>query len=313
MRKLRGKDVRITHGLAESLAQLEREPVELSKRVADFIDGLVSHYVFDEGKLVVAHAGLKEALQGRGSGVVREFALFGETTGETDEYGLPVRYPWAEDYRGRAAVVYGHTPVPEAEWLNNTLCIDTGCVFGGTLTALRWPERSLVGVPAMHMYYEPARPFLPKDTAAPPLTDQQLHDDLLDLEDVLGKRIVQTSLHHTVTVREENANAALEVMSRFAVNPKWLVYLPPTMSPWSARRSIWARAPSSSFVVTKTLRASTSASSTKGSAWSSRGRGVLSSTTTRWRPRCSTACAVPPTRRTSGRSWRRPGSASTRS
>jgi polynucleotide kinase-phosphatase len=134
MRKLRGKDVRITHGLAESLAQLEREPPEFAARVADFIDGLVSHYVFDDGKLVVAHAGLKEPLQGRGSGAVREFALYGETTGETDEYGLPVRYPWAQEYRGRAAVVYGHTPVPEAEWLNNTICIDTGCVFGGKLT-----------------------------------------------------------------------------------------------------------------------------------------------------------------------------------
>jgi protein phosphatase len=231
MRKLRGKDVRITHGLAESLAQLECESPEFRRGVADFIDSLVSHYVFDDGQLVVAHAGLKETLQGRGSGAVREFALFGETTGETDEYGLPVRYPWAQDYRGRAAVVYGHTPVPEATWLNNTICIDTGCVFGGKLTALRWPERELISVPAAHTYYEPAKPFLPQDAAAPALTDQQLHDDLLDLEDVLGKRIVQTSLHHTVTIREENANAALEVMSRFAANPKWLVYLPPTMSP----------------------------------------------------------------------------------
>ena len=231
MRKLRGRDVRITHGLAESLAQLEAEAPEFRTSVADFIDGLVSHYVFDDGKLVVAHAGLKESLQGRGSGAVREFALFGESTGETDDYGLPVRYPWAQDYRGRAVVVYGHTPVPEAEWLNNTICVDTGCVFGGKLTALRWPERVLVSVAAAHTYYAPAKPFLPDAAAAPALTDQQLHDDLLDLEDVLGKRIVQTSLHHTVTIREENANAALEVMSRFAVNPKWLVYLPPTMSP----------------------------------------------------------------------------------
>jgi protein phosphatase len=231
MRKLRGKDVRVTHGLAESLAQLENETPEFKRRVAEFIDGLVSHYVFDDGKLVVAHAGLKESLHGRGSGAVREFALFGDTTGETDEHGLPVRYPWAQDYRGRAVVVYGHTSVPEAEWLNNTICIDTGCVFGGKLTALRWPERSLMSVAAARVYYEPARPFLPQPAAAQSLTDQQLNDDLLDIEDVLGKRIVETSLHRTVTIREENANAALEVMSRYAVNPKWLIYLPPTMSP----------------------------------------------------------------------------------
>jgi protein phosphatase len=137
LRKLRGKNVQITHGLAESLAQLEAEPPEFREKVAEFIDGLVSHYVFDDGKLVVAHAGMKESMQGRGSGKVRDFALYGETTGETDEFGLPVRYPWADDYRGRAMVVYGHTPVPEPQWLNRTINIDTGCVFGGKLTALR--------------------------------------------------------------------------------------------------------------------------------------------------------------------------------
>src|SRR5262245_45149629 len=82
-----------------------------------------------------------------------EFALYGETTGETDEYGLPVRYPWAEEYRGDATVLYGHTPVPRPEWVNNTMCLDTGVVFGGRLTAMRWPERelaALAAVPAAH-------------------------------------------------------------------------------------------------------------------------------------------------------------------
>ncbi|HEX6733131.1 MAG TPA: polynucleotide kinase-phosphatase, partial [Pyrinomonadaceae bacterium] len=231
MRKLHGRDVRITHGLAESLAQLDKEPPELRESVAAFIDNLVSHYVLDDGRLVVAHAGLKEELQGRGSGRVRDFALFGETTGETDEFGLPVRYNWAAEYRGKAAVVYGHTPVPEPEWLNRTICIDTGCVFGGKLTALRYPEKELVSVPALQTYYEPAKPFLPEEEQAPALTAQQQYDDVLDIEDVTGKRIISTRLHRTVTIREENSIAALEVMSRFAANPKWLIYLPPTMSP----------------------------------------------------------------------------------
>ena len=232
MRKLRGRDVQITHGLAESLAQLESETPEFRVSVEQFIDDLVSHYVFDDGQLVVAHAGLKEELQGRGSGTVRDFALYGETTGETDEFGLPVRYNWAAEYRGKAVVVYGHTPVPEPEWVNGTINIDTGCVFGGRLTALRWPERELVSVAARRTYAEPARPFLPEPEAdANALSAQQALDDVLDLADVQGKRIVHTRLHRTVTVREENATAALEVMSRFAVNPKWLIYLPPTMSP----------------------------------------------------------------------------------
>ncbi|HJU67177.1 MAG TPA: polynucleotide kinase-phosphatase [Gemmatimonadaceae bacterium] len=231
MRKLRGRDVQVAHGLAESLAQLEAETPELRARIADFIDDLVSHYVFDDGKLVVAHAGMKEEMQGRGSGRVRDFALFGETTGETDEFGLPVRYNWAAEYRGRAMVVYGHTPVPEPEWLNRTINIDTGCVFGGRLTALRYPELELVSVAAHRVYAEPVRPFLPSDEGDRALSAQQQLDDVLDLADVTGKRIVSTRLHHSVTIREENGIAALEVMSRFAANPKWLIYLPPTMSP----------------------------------------------------------------------------------
>lgn len=231
MRKLRGREVQITHGLAESLAQLADEPEDFRKRVAKFIDDLVSHYLLDDGKLVVAHAGMKESMQGRGSGAVREFALFGETTGETDEFGLPVRYNWAAEYRGAATVVYGHTPVPEPEWLNRTINIDTGCVFGGKLTALRYPEKELVSVPAKQTYAEPRKPFLPPDDQPPTLSAQQQNDDLLDLADVTGKRIVNTRLHGNVTIREENSIAALEVMSRFAANPKWLIYLPPTMSP----------------------------------------------------------------------------------
>ncbi|RZK41412.1 MAG: polynucleotide kinase-phosphatase, partial [Hymenobacter sp.] len=239
LRHLNGKNVSATHGLAETLTQLESEPTAFKEQVRLFLDGLTSHYVLDGGRLVVAHAGMPEAMQGRGSGAVRSFALFGETTGETDEFGLPVRYAWAADYRGRATVVYGHTPVPEPEWLNNTIDIDTGCVFGGRLTALRYPERALVSVPAHAVYAEPSRPLhynvlrpseLTNDNEQR-TTSQQQHDDLLDIRDVTGKQLINTRLLNTVTIREENAVAALEVMSRFALNPKWLLYLPPTMSP----------------------------------------------------------------------------------
>jgi protein phosphatase len=245
-RKLMGRDVKVSHGLAESLLQLEAETAEFRRDAAEYLDGLVSHYVLDEGKLVVAHAGLKEEMQGRGSGAVRSFAMYGETTGETDEYGLPVRYNWAGDYRGRAMVVYGHTPVPHAEWLNNTICVDTGCVFGGELTALRYPEREIVSVPAHKVYYEPSRPLRPAPSST--LSAQQQHDDLLCVQDVLGKRLIDTGLERRITIREENASAALEVMSRFAVNPKWLVYLPPTMSPSETHPSgDWLEHPSEAF------------------------------------------------------------------
>ncbi|MGA5411649.1 polynucleotide kinase-phosphatase [Streptomyces lavendulocolor] len=228
-RWLAGRKVQPTHGLAETIEQLEGESEEFRARVREFIDGLVSHYVLDGGRLVVCHAGLPEKYHGRTSGRVRSHALYGDTTGETDEFGLPVRYPWAEDYRGRAAVVYGHTPVPNTSWINNTICLDTGAVFGGKMTALRWPERELVDVPAEKVWYEPVRPLV---TEAPGGHQGRP----LDLADVHGRRVVETRYAGNIGVREENAAAALEVMSRFAVDPRMLAYLPPTMAPTATSR-----------------------------------------------------------------------------
>jgi polynucleotide kinase-phosphatase len=228
-RHLKGRKVQLSHGLVETVEQMEKESEEFRERVREFIDGLVSHYVLDGGRLVVCHAGLPEKYHGRTSGRVRSHALYGDTTGETDEFGLPVRYPWAEDYRGRAAVVYGHTPVPEATWVNNTICLDTGAVFGGRLTALRWPERELVDVPAERMWYEPVKP-LRADTPG------GREGRPLDLGDVHGRRVVETRHSGRIAVREANAAAALEVMSRFAVDPRLLPYLPPTMAPTATSR-----------------------------------------------------------------------------
>ncbi|MEM6963431.1 MAG: polynucleotide kinase-phosphatase [Bacteroidota bacterium] len=228
-RKLNGKNVQLKHGLAETMEQLEQESEDFKNEVKEFLYSLISHYILDNGKLAVAHAGIKEEMQGRGSGAVRSFCLYGETTGEIDEFGLPVRYNWASEYRGKAKVVYGHTPVPKAEWLNKTIDIDTGCVFGGALTALRYPEEELVSVQARKVYCAPIRPVETKTVNN--LNHQQVYDDVLNIDDVIGKRIVQTRLRNNLTIREENSIAALEVMSRFAIHPKWLIYLPPTMSP----------------------------------------------------------------------------------
>ncbi|MDO3645726.1 polynucleotide kinase-phosphatase [Nocardia mangyaensis] len=222
LRALRGRKVTVSHGLAETLAQLEHEPPEFVEAAARWIDELVSHLRLDGGNLVVAHAGLKQEYHGRASGRVRDFCLYGETTGETDEYGLPVRYPWARDYRGAAMVVYGHVPTSKVEWVNNTVCLDTGAVFGGELTALRYPEKTFVAVPAEDTHYEPIRPL----GEAQPARD----DTTLSLADVTGRRHLRTD-YGTVLVDAESSAAALEVMSRFAIDPRALLWLPPTMSP----------------------------------------------------------------------------------
>ena len=222
LKYLKGKTVQQTHGLDMTVSQLESESDDFKNEVREFLDGLVSHYVLDDGKLIISHAGIKEEYIGRGSAKVRDFCLYGQTTGETAEYGLPVRLNWAADYRGRATVVYGHIPQTEVQAVNGTFCIDTGCVFGGSLTAFRYPEKEYISVKALKQYYVPTRPLDEK---------QNDTEDMLKLGDIGGKLHIQTRLMPSITVHENNSAAALEIMSRYAADPHWLIYLPPTMSP----------------------------------------------------------------------------------
>ncbi|WP_032407313.1 polynucleotide kinase-phosphatase [Rhodococcoides fascians] len=248
VKALRGRKVTASHGLAETLEQLDGDTDEFRREVLEFCDGLVAHLVLDGGRLVVSHAGLIEKYHNRASGRVRSFALYGDTTGETDEFGLPVRYPWAQDYRGSATVLYGHTPVPEVQWENNTACLDTGCVFGGKLTALRYPEREVVSVSAEQVWYEPTRP----------LGGFVRESSSLDLSDVIGPTGVETALRGRVSIRPENAAGALEVMSRFALVPQWLHYLPPTMAPSrTSEREGYLEYPTEAFDAYRALGAST--------------------------------------------------------
>ena len=223
LKYLKGKSIMQNNGIDITIAELEAKGDSFKKEVADFIDGLISHYVLDDGKLVIAHAGIKQEYIGRGSGRIREFCLYGDTTGETDSFGLPVRLDWAADYRGKGTVVYGHTACKEVRSQNNTFCIDTGCVFGGRLTAFRYPERETVSVDALKQYSEPAKPLGTEIDAD--------MGDMLTVGDFNKKLHIETELIPSIDIHENNASAALEIMSRFAADPHWLIYLPPTMSP----------------------------------------------------------------------------------
>lgn len=161
-RALMGHHVWMAHGIRESLEQihgLDAGQVEaLSAEFLSFVRELPPYLILDGGALVVAHAGLPERFHGRVSSHIRSLALYGEQIGEDDD-GLPIRVDWAADYQGAAAVIYGHTPQRAALWRNNTINCDTGCVFGNRLTAVRWPEREIIGVPARREYARRARPL----------------------------------------------------------------------------------------------------------------------------------------------------------
>lgn len=217
--------VQISHGLENTVRELECEKESFLEEVRTFLENLVSHYIFDGGRLVVSHAGIREEYIGRVSGRIRAFCLYGDTTGETDDSGFPIRRDWASDYRGEATVVYGHTPWKEVQAVNRTYCVDTGCVFGGKLTCIRYPEMEVVSASAHRQYYEGSRPLWGNEKEAA---------GILDIRDVQGKLHLSTRLLPGITIPEENTASALEVMSRFAADPHWLIYLPPTMSPCGA-------------------------------------------------------------------------------
>jgi protein phosphatase len=170
LRYLLGHKVRVGHGLAETIAEIDALPApqrqDLIRATTRMIADAPPYLVLDGQRLVVAHAGIKEWMVGQMSRRIRDFTLYGDVTGEIDERGFPVRRDWAAEYHGPYAIIYGHTVVPEPVWINNTLNIDQGCVFGGRLTCLRWPEREIVQQPAARAYAQHDTPDLEGASAA---------------------------------------------------------------------------------------------------------------------------------------------------
>lgn len=156
-RYFEGRDIKQIHGVETTIKELKSlnkiKLETLKKEYLELIESLPYYLILDEGKLAAAHAGIKEEMIGRDHSAIRHFCFFGAKTGRTLDNGLPERLDWAADYRGKPLIVYGHTPVNAPVFINNTINIDQGCVFGGSLTALRYPEMTTLSVPAFKTYY----------------------------------------------------------------------------------------------------------------------------------------------------------------
>jgi diadenosine tetraphosphatase ApaH/serine/threonine PP2A family protein phosphatase len=153
-RWLDGHHVTTAHGLEATIADFELITSKERAAVSHFIRALPPYLWLNSGQLVVAHAGIKADMIGTTSHKIENFCLYGDVDSGKTARGLPIRYNWAARYDGIPLVTYGHVCVAEPAWVNGTVCIDTGCCFGGSLTALRYPERETVSVPARRTYFE---------------------------------------------------------------------------------------------------------------------------------------------------------------
>ncbi len=153
-----GRNVQVTHGLETTVAEYTSLSSSKQKEIRDKMIQLYEqsplYHRLDNDKLITCHAGIREDYIGEGHRSVQKFVLYGDITGEKHPDGSPVRCDWAKKYRGERWIIYGHTPVKEPRLLNKTINIDTGCVFGGSLTVLRYPEMDIVSVPSKMPYVE---------------------------------------------------------------------------------------------------------------------------------------------------------------
>lgn len=153
-----GNKVQVTHGLETTVAEYEllykKDQQSIRKKFMQLYENAPLYAVLDNNQLVIAHAGIKQEYIGQHHAKVKKFVLYGDITGEKHPDGTPVRRDWAKEYHGTSCIVYGHTPVKEPRIIHNTYNIDTGAVFGGELTALRYPEMELVSVPSTMPYVE---------------------------------------------------------------------------------------------------------------------------------------------------------------
>lgn len=149
-----GRDVKVIHGLETTVEEWEAladaEKIEIKKKFIYLYENAPYYKSFDDQRLIVSHAGIRKDMVDKDPSLkkIKTFCLYGDITGEKDETGFPIRRDWAQEYDGESWIIYGHTPVKQPRIVNNTVNIDTGSVFGGHLTGLRYPEFTFESVPS---------------------------------------------------------------------------------------------------------------------------------------------------------------------
>ncbi|MFE4893780.1 polynucleotide kinase-phosphatase [Peribacillus butanolivorans] len=239
-RWLGGRDVTLNHGdekVEEEFKAYEEEygsekAEETKQSLKEFLLQAPSHYVFTKNNvqtLVCVHAGIKDAFIGKQSEAVRDFCRYGDTNG-FDEKGKPVRKDWYVSHKKSSLIVWGHDPKPQPLLINNTINIDQGVVFGGALTAFRYPEGEFISVQASQDFSgaddNPLREW-EKNRLNPPNIGKFING-----YSVLTEKMGEIKIHQDIV------KPAIDTVSHFTIPIEQLIYIPPTMSPTPSPSSL---------------------------------------------------------------------------
>ncbi|GIN84967.1 polynucleotide kinase-phosphatase [Heyndrickxia sporothermodurans] len=239
-RWLDGRTVTLSHGdekVADEFTRFEEEngsemAVSLKAELKDLLLYAPSHYVFTKNGLpvlVCTHAGIKDEFIGKQSPVISDFCRYGDTDG-FDDSGKPIRKDWFIHHQTSPLIIWGHDPKPQPLFVNNTLNIDQGAVFGGKLTAYRYPEKEIISISAKKDYsssiHNPLLEWEKKRFAAPNI------GKFLNGYSVLTKDLGE------IKVSKEIVLPAIDTISHFTIPIEQLIYIPPTMSPTPTTSSL---------------------------------------------------------------------------
>jgi len=143
----RGEPVRLTKAQRKTQTELNSNRA----RYAAYLKSL--RYTIDLGSHLVVHAGVRPGvrLDRQMAADMTQIRTMG--TNPASRKGVP----WYKVYRGKKIVLFGHWPAAAPRVAPRAIGLDTGCVYGGRLTAFIIEAAEFVSVPARRAYEPPRR------------------------------------------------------------------------------------------------------------------------------------------------------------